>query len=140
MTEKPDLIIPTGIGGVGWFLVATGFEVSARMDGSLEYDLDTLNRLLQPSTIPLWIIPLILAVVLFYGQQSINSKYFLPLYVCSVPLVFYFFVLCFGLLDADNLREAGWIFNGPSPGEPWWHFWTLYRTLPFHPPPFFHAC
>ncbi|KOS16830.1 Uncharacterized protein ESCO_004757 [Escovopsis weberi] len=36
------------IGGIGWFLVATGFQVSARMHGNLEYNLETLQELMQP--------------------------------------------------------------------------------------------
>jgi len=101
----PRHILIGCIGGVGWFLVATGFEVSARMDGSLEYDLDTLKRLVQPDTLPLWIIPLILATVLFYGQSKVASKYFLPLYILAIPVIFYFFVLSslFTIISPDIL-------------------------------------
>lgn len=126
----PRHILIGCIGGVGWFLVATGFEVTARMDGSLNYDLDTLHRLTRADTVPLWILPLVLAVTLFYGQQKIRSKYFLPLYVCAIPLFFYFFVLALDAMDPDTLRSAGWIFKGPPSGEPWWYFWTLYRKRP----------
>ena len=66
----PRHILIGCIGGVGWFLVATGFEVTARMDGSLNYDLDTVRRLIRPDTVPLWIIPLFLSIILFYGQKS----------------------------------------------------------------------
>jgi sulfate permease, SulP family len=122
----PRHILIGCIGGVGWFLVATGFEVSARMDGSLEYDLDTLKRLVQPDTLPLWIIPLILATVLFYGQSKVASKYFLPLYILAIPVIFYFFVLSLDALDTDSLRGGGWIFEGPPADEPWWFFYTLF--------------
>jgi sulfate permease, SulP family len=122
----PRHILIGCIGGVGWFLVATGFEVSARMDGSLEYDLDTLRRLGQLDTIPLWCIPLGLAVVLFYLQQRISSKYLLPIFIIAIPCVFYFFVLSLDPLDIDTLRSSGWIFDGPPEGEPWWYFYTLY--------------
>lgn len=123
----PRHILIGCIGGVGWFLVATGFEVSARMDGSLEYDLDTLKRLVQPDTLPLWIIPLILATVLFYGQSKVASKYFLPLYILAIPVIFYFFVLSLDALDTDSLRGGGWIFEGPPADEPWWFFYTLFK-------------
>lgn len=144
----PRHILIGCIGGVGWFLVATGFEVTARMEGSLEYDLDTLKRLIQPDTIPLWIIPLILAIILFYGQTRITSKFFLPLYIIAIPVVFYFFVLSLDSLTPDALRRDGWIFEGPPAGEPWWYFYTLYSrsfssaiqrlftfiNAPFNPP------
>ncbi|KAM7224326.1 cyclic nucleotide-binding domain containing protein [Rhypophila decipiens] len=123
----PRHILIGCIGGVGWFLVATGFEVTARMDGSLEYDLDTLKRLVQADTVPLWIIPLILAIILFYCHSRIASKFFLPLYILTIPLVFYIFVLSLDSLSPEALRKTGWIFEGPAAGEPWWYFYTLYK-------------
>ncbi|KAK3501260.1 sulfate transporter family-domain-containing protein [Neurospora crassa] len=123
----PRHILIGCIGGVGWFLIATGFEVTARMDGSLNYDLDTLKRLIQPATIPLWTVPLGLAIILFYGQTKITSKYFLPLYILTIPALFYLVLLILGGPDQDTLQKHGWVFEGPPPGEPWWYFWTLYK-------------
>lgn len=125
----PRHILIGCIGGVGWFLVATGFEVTARMDGSLNYDLETLRKLFEADTVPLWTIPLGLAIILFYTQTRNLSKYFLPLYIIAIPIVFYFFVLSLDNLDPDTLRRQGWMFEGPPPGEPWWYFYTLYRKL-----------
>ncbi|KAK4229131.1 sulfate transporter family-domain-containing protein [Podospora fimiseda] len=123
----PRHILIGCIGGVGWFLVATGFEVTARMDGSLNYDLDTLKRLSQADTVPLWIIPFVLALLLFWGQSKITSKYFLPLYILVIPAAFYAFVSGIGALNPEKLRKGGWVFEGPPAGEPWWYFWTLYK-------------
>ncbi|KAK4154726.1 sulfate transporter family-domain-containing protein [Chaetomidium leptoderma] len=128
----PRHILIGCIGGVGWFLVATGFEVTARMDGSLNYDLDTLKHLMQADTVPLWIIPLTLAVILFYGQSKITSKYFLPLYILAIPAAFYALAAALSVLNADNLRDGGWIFEGPPAGEPWWYFYTLYKLNQVH--------
>jgi SulP family sulfate permease len=125
----PRHILIGCIGGVGWFLIATGFEVSARLDGSLEYNLDTLNKLTQSDTLLLWIIPLVLAIVLFYGQSKVRSKYFLPLFILAIPCIFYIIVLSIDALETDVLRDKGWIFEGPPPGEPWWYFYTLYRRF-----------
>lgn len=130
----PRHILIGCIGGVGWFLVATGFEVSARMSGSLEYDLETLRKLFSSDTVLLWLIPFILAIVLFYGQSKVASKYFLPLYIIAIPIFFYFFVTVIDSLHVDPLRENGWIFNGPPADEPWWYFWTLYSmSYPYLP-------
>lgn len=126
----PRHILIGCIGGVGWFLVATGFEVSARMSGSLEYDLETLRKLIQPDTVLLWVFPLVLAIFLFWGQSKVASKYFLPLYIIAIPIVFYFFVTVIDSLDVEPLRDNGWIFDGPPADEPWWYFWTLYSTYP----------
>ncbi|PHH67493.1 hypothetical protein CDD82_1424 [Ophiocordyceps australis] len=123
----PRHILIGCIGGVGWFLIATGFQVSARLEGSFEYDKDTLLRLTQPGTIPMWALPLFMAMLLFYGQAKIRSKYFLPLFILCIPLAFYLLVLCINGLDADMLRDRGWVFQGPPPGEPWWYFYTLYQ-------------
>ncbi|KAF7545542.1 hypothetical protein G7Z17_g9097 [Cylindrodendrum hubeiense] len=123
----PRHILIGCIGGVGWFLVATGFEVSARLDGSLEYNLETLKKLTDSATVPLWVTPLVLASILFYGQSKVTSKFFLPLYILAIPLVFYFFVTSLDVLDVDVLRDHGWIFQGPPSGEPWWYFYTLYK-------------
>ncbi|KAL6869267.1 hypothetical protein ACO1O0_000591 [Amphichorda felina] len=123
----PRHILIGCIGGVGWFLVATGFEVSARLEGSLEYNLDTLRELTRPETLPQWILPLVLAIVLFYGQAKVPSKYFLPLYILAIPVIFYLFVFSVDVLNPDTLRDAGWIFEGPPAGEPWWFFYTLFK-------------
>ncbi|KAK9439132.1 sulfate transporter family protein [Metarhizium brunneum] len=122
----PRHILIGCIGGVGWFLIATGFEVSARLDG-LEYNLDTLNKLTRSDTLLLWIFPLVLATFLFYGQSKIRSKYFLPLFILAIPLVFYIFVFSIDALEVGALRDKGWIFQGPPQGEPWWYFYTLYQ-------------
>ncbi|KAK9771345.1 putative Sulfate transporter family protein [Seiridium cardinale] len=122
----PRHILIGCIGGVGWFLIQTGFEVSARLE-EFQYDLDTLHRLGQPGTLPLWIIPLALAIILFGLQRKITSQYFLSVYILTIPFVFYFFVLSIDELVLENLRDHGWIFEAPNEGEPWYHFWTLYK-------------
>ncbi|KAH9902225.1 sulfate transporter family protein [Xylariomycetidae sp. FL2044] len=122
----PRHILIGCIGGVGWFLIATGFEVSARL-GEFNYDLNTGHKLIEPDTLPLWLIPLALAVVLFGLQRKITSRYFLPVYILCIPFVFYFFVLSLDSLQPENLRKSGWIFEAPEAGQPWWYFWTLYK-------------
>ncbi|CAK7206384.1 hypothetical protein SEUCBS139899_009176 [Sporothrix eucalyptigena] len=128
----PRHILIGCIGGVGWFLIATGFEVTARIEGSLEYDLATLHKLIQPDTIPLWIIPLTLAILLFWGQKHITNKYFLPLYIIAIPFLFYFFAFVGGSASPTNLRDGGWVFQGPPADEPWWYFYTLYKFDQVH--------
>ncbi|CAK7226141.1 hypothetical protein SCUCBS95973_006099 [Sporothrix curviconia] len=128
----PRHILIGCIGGVGWFLVATGFEVTARIEGSLEYDLATLHKLLQLDTIPLWITPLCLSILLFWGQKHITNKYFLPLYIIAIPFLFYFFAFVGGSASPSGLRHHGWVFEGPPADEPWWYFYTLYKFDQVH--------
>ncbi|RYO80188.1 hypothetical protein DL766_001285 [Monosporascus sp. MC13-8B] len=122
----PRHILIGCIGGVGWFLVTTGFEVSARLE-KFRYDLDTGRQLIQTDTLPLWLIPLALAILLFGAQKKISSQYFLSVYILLIPLIFYFFVLIIDGLEPGKLRQSGWIFDAPPAGEPWWYFWTLYK-------------
>lgn len=124
----PRHILIGCIGGVGWFLVATGVEVSARLDGNLEYNLSTLQKLVRLDTIFLWTIPLVLAVILMISQRWVTSSVFVPLYFLVIPTVFYFFVAAIPDLKVDRLRELGWIFAAPEAGKPWYSFYTLYGT------------
>ncbi|TGJ81782.1 hypothetical protein E0Z10_g6983 [Xylaria hypoxylon] len=122
----PRHILIGCIGGVGWFLIATGFEVSARL-GEFHYDLETARRLFETDTLPLWLIPLGLALLLFGLQRKITSRYFLPTYILCIPFVFYFVVLSLDSLSPEKLRQTGWIFEAPEAEQPWWYFWTLYK-------------
>ena len=124
----PRHILIGCIGGVGWFLVATGFEVSSRVD-DFKFDIDTFLRMWEPSTLGRWLTPLALAILLFYGQAKVASKYFLPMFILGIPLIFYLFVLSLDVLDIGTLRDEGWIFEGPPAGEPWWYFYTLYSKF-----------
>ncbi|KAI5808867.1 sulfate transporter family-domain-containing protein [Peziza echinospora] len=122
----PRHILLGCIGGVGWFLVATGIEVSARLDGNLSYNFETLQHLLQPATLILWTIPLSLAVSLmtlkhFFHHQFLDAAFFI-----SVLTVFYIVVAVVPQLTFAGLREAGWVFELPPDGVPFYHFYTLY--------------
>lgn len=125
----PRHILIGCIGGVGWFLVQTGFEVSSRLEGSFHYDISTLRMLFRPDTVPLWTIPLGLAIVLFVLSTSNKLKdnhYVLPVFICLEPAIFWFFVTVLDSLQPEPLREKGWIFEAPPAGESWWYFYTLF--------------
>ncbi|KAI9839937.1 MAG: hypothetical protein M1819_000129 [Sarea resinae] len=123
----PRHILIGCIGGVGWFLVATGLEVSARLDGNLEYNLVTLRKLFELDTVFLWLIPLLLAVLLITSQRFIKSPMLVPIYFLVIPAVFYFFVAVIPRLNLDDLRQMGWVFTKPEAGVPFYHFYTLYN-------------
>ena len=122
----PRHILIGCIGGVGWFLVATGLEVSARLEGNLEYNLATFQKLLRLDTIFLWTIPLLLAVLLMVAQRWVKHPLFVPCYFLVIPAVFYFFVAAIPNLQLDELRDLGWVFGKPAAGVPFYHFYTLY--------------
>ncbi|POS81506.1 sulfate transporter family protein [Diaporthe helianthi] len=131
----PRHILIGCIGGVGWFLVQTGFEVSARLEGSFHYDLDTLRLLFRANTVPLWTIPLGLAIMLYILSSTSKLKdnhYVLPIFICLEPAIFWFFVVVLDSLEPEPLRQKGWIFEAPPAGEPWWYFYTLFKFNLIH--------
>ncbi|CAZ82138.1 unnamed protein product [Tuber melanosporum] len=122
----PRHILVGCIGGVGWFLVATGLEVSARLDGNLNYNLEVLQLLVKPATLVLWTVPLFLAIILIIIQRFIKHPLIVPLYFLSIPAVFYLVVLAVPNLNIASLRDQGWVFELPQAGVPFYHFYTLY--------------
>lgn len=142
----PRHILIGCIGGVGWFLVATGLEVSARLDGNLNYDLPTLEKLFQADTVALWLVPLSLALFLFLIKHFVKHPLIDATYFLSIIAIFYFFVAAIDQLELPDLRNKGWVFKAPDAGVPFYHFYTLYGKSLCHPPPFsltgcrFHSC
>ena len=122
----PRHILIGCIGGVGWFLVATGVEVSAGLKGNLEYNFETLQHLFQADTIALWIIPLALSITLFIVKKWVKHSLTDAAWFVSIILVFYLVIAAIPNLSISDLRGTGWVFEAPAAGVPWWHFYTLY--------------
>lgn len=125
----PRHILIGCIGGVGYFLLQTGVEVSARLPGSLEYTLGTLQKLFQLDTFPLWMIPLFLAIGLLVLKRFVRSNFLVGAYFVAVAVVFYIVILS-AKISMDTLRQGGWVFDAPSSNNPWYHFYTLYGRSP----------
>lgn len=124
----PRSILTGCIGGVGIFLFNTGIEVSARLDGNLEFTLPVLHKLTNPDTIFLWLLPFLLAVILLCIRHFISHPAVLPAYFISITAIFYFFVLVIPSITLDNLRQKGWVFEKPELGVPFYNFYTYYGT------------
>lgn len=122
----PSHILMGCIGGVGWFLVATGLEVSARLEGNLEYNLITLRKLFEVDTLFLWTIPLVLAIVLLFVKRWLKHSLTDATYFLSIIAIFYFFVAAIPDLQLPELRAKGWVFDAPEAGIPFYHFYSLY--------------
>jgi SulP family sulfate permease len=121
----PRHILIGCIGGVGYFLLQTGVEVSARLPGTLEYNVGTLQKLFQLDTFPLWMIPLFLAVALLVMKRFIRSNFLVGAYFIGVGVIFYIVILS-ARVSMDTLHRKGWVFDAPSSNNPWYHFYTLY--------------
>lgn len=121
----PRHILIGCIGGVGFFLMQTGVEVSARLSGSLELNGPTLQKLFHMDTFLLWMIPLFLAIAFLVLKRFVRSNFLVGGYFVTVGVVFY--IVKFGArVSMDTLRSRGWVFDAPSSSNPWYHFYTLY--------------
>ncbi|KAF7726256.1 hypothetical protein EC973_008966 [Apophysomyces ossiformis] len=122
----PRHILVGTIGGVGWFLVATGIEVSGRLDEDLTYTIPMFKKIfLDTHTFALWSTALGMAILLRIIQHRITSPLVVPLFFLVLPVVF-FIVIAIAGLDINQVRDAGWIFPLVESDLPFWHFYTYY--------------
>lgn len=106
--------------------MATGIEVSARLDGNLGYNLDTLKLILEPNMLAHWGLPLLLAILLTTLKHFIRHQLLDAFFFITILCLFYITVVSLPNLDFPHLREGGWVFEQPPAGVPFWHFYTLY--------------
>ncbi|KAL2865506.1 sulfate transporter family protein [Aspergillus lucknowensis] len=121
----PRHILIGCIGGVGFFLILTGLEVSARLPGSFEFNIPTMQELFRLGTVPLWITPLSLAIGLLVLKRFVRSNFLVGAYFIVVALIFYI-IKFIARIPLMSLRNSGWVFDAPSASNPWYHFYTLY--------------
>lgn len=122
----PRHILIGCIGGVGFFLFVTGIEVSARIEGNLNYDLATLQKLFSADTWYLWTIPLVLAISIMLMQRMVKSPFVLPAFFVLIFATFYVFVKGIFHVDLEDARNAGWIFEQPEAGVKFYRFYSYF--------------
>lgn len=126
----PRHILIGCIGGVGFFLFVTGIEVSARIEGNLNYDLETLQKLFSSDTWYLWILPLALAIMIMVLSRVIKNPtvkpYVLPAFFITVFAIFYIIVKGILHKDLGDVRNAGWIFEQPEAGVKFYRFYSYF--------------
>lgn len=122
----PRHILIGCIGGVGFFLCVTGIEVSARIEGNLNYDLVTLQKLFSSGTWYLWIIPLVLAISIMLMQRMVKSPFVLPAFFILIFTTFYVLVKGIFHVDLEDARNAGWIFEQPEAGVKFYRFYSYF--------------
>ncbi|KAH7095534.1 sulfate transporter family-domain-containing protein [Paraphoma chrysanthemicola] len=123
----PRHILIGCIGGVGFFLVVTGIEVSARIEGNLNYDLATLQKLFSADTWYLWALPLFLAISIMLLQRMIKSPFVLPAFFILIFATFYTIVKGIFRMDLEVVRNAGWIFEQPEAGVQFYRFYSYFK-------------
>ncbi|KAG5421096.1 hypothetical protein I9W82_000186 [Candida metapsilosis] len=124
----PRHILVGCIGGVGYFLVATGIEVSSRLEGGLTYNYETFKYLFyNPTTLLEWTLPLVLALILILLQHRIHNSLLVPLYFIAVFAIFHLIVLLIPSWSLDDARKMGWVFPAVEDDQPWFEFYELYK-------------
>ncbi|KAI9486113.1 MAG: sulfate transporter family-domain-containing protein [Benjaminiella poitrasii] len=123
----PRHILVGTIGGVGWFLVATGIEVAGRLDKNLVYTIPMFKKIfLDGHTFSLWFSAFAVALLLRLLQARITSPLVVPAFFMLLPVVFY--VIVFALhLDVNDVRNQGWIFPLVESNTPFWHFYSYFK-------------
>lgn len=122
----PRHILIGCVGGVGFFLFVTGIEVSARLSGNLDYDIETGRALIAKDTIALWTIPLALSIALLIILRFNRAPYVVPGFFIAVAVVFYIVVTAVTSFNIPLARENGWIFSAPAAGKPFYNFYSYY--------------
>ncbi|KAM0723209.1 hypothetical protein Q7P37_001409 [Cladosporium fusiforme] len=123
----PHSILTGCIGGVGVFLFITGIEVSARLDGNLELTAEVLHKLFSADTVPLWIPPLVLAIILLVIKHFYDRPWLVPAYYIAITAIFYIVTTSVPSINMENLRAGGWVFEAPAAGVPFYNFYSHYK-------------
>ncbi|BGP28971.1 hypothetical protein JCM10296v2_000707 [Rhodotorula toruloides] len=121
----PRHILVGTIGGVGAFLFVTGLQVSARLEDADAFSLELARRFFESDVLPLWTIPLALAIILRLVTARYNHPLIFPSYFLAIPLVFYI-VTAAARIPVEELREKGWVFELEGVDNKWYEFWTLF--------------
>lgn len=122
----PRHILIGCIGGVGYFLVITGIEVSSKL-GGFEYNLPYLKELFTVGTFLKWFLPVILTAGLLALQHYNHNSLILPSYFILVFVITHILIIIVPTWDLESSREAGYMFSaGPNANAPWYEFYTLY--------------
>ncbi|ODV79889.1 sulfate transporter Sulfate/bicarbonate/oxalate exchanger SAT-1 and related transporter [Suhomyces tanzawaensis NRRL Y-17324] len=124
----PRHILVGCIGGVGYFLVATGIEVSSRLEGGLEYNYETFKYLFYNHiTVLEWTMPLVLTVLLIGLQHKYHNSLLVPLFFIAVFIAFHLIVLIVPSWNLNMARQYGWVFPAVEGNQPWYGFYSLYK-------------
>lgn len=124
----PRHILVGCIGGVGYFLVVTGIEVSSRLEGGLNYNWPTMTFLFGDFlTLLQWTIPLLLTVILILLHQKIHHSLLVPIYFIGVFAAFHIIVAAVSGWNLDTARDYGWVFPAVETKEPWYSHYSLFK-------------
>lgn len=124
----PRHILVGCIGGVGYFLVVTGVEVSSRLEGGLRYNWETLTFLFGSyETLLQWTVPLLLTVILILLHHKIHNSLLVPMYFIAVFVSFHVIVAAVSGFNLEKARNSGWVFPAVENKEPWYAHYKYFK-------------
>ncbi|CDZ96940.1 vacuole protein [Phaffia rhodozyma] len=129
----PRSILIGAIGGVGVFLIETGLEVAAGIEGEgIDFTHNTYVQLFGSAhNVLLWAIPLFLALFLRLISLRYTHELVFPAYFLVVPIIFYIVIAIIGV-DFETLRKNRWVFEVGQVKEPWYTFYSYYDFRQVH--------
>lgn len=128
----PRHILIGCIGGVGYFLVITGLEVTTRV-AKVEYTWSFLSNLFTNVDVLLkWLTPMLLTVMLVITQMYFQNSLVLPTFYIATLITFHFIVAIVPSISLTKLRELGWIFPVGSSKENWYDYYKLFKIHKVH--------
>ncbi|EDO15931.1 hypothetical protein Kpol_480p18 [Vanderwaltozyma polyspora DSM 70294] len=128
----PRHILIGCIGGVGYFLIITGIEVSTRI-GKFEYNWEFLLSLLTNlDTLGKWLLPTLLTLSLILIQRQVQNSLVLPSFYILTIILFHFIVAILPNLSLDHLRENGWIFPVTDSKNSWYDHYKYFNLHDIH--------
>lgn len=127
----PRHILIGCIGGVGYFLVITGIEISSRL-GAFEYNWGYLSTLLQGENLIKTLTPILLTAGLVVLQHYNHNSLILPSYFIAVFVLTHILIILIPSWDLPSSRKHGYMFSSGSNGESstneaWYEFYKLYN-------------
>lgn len=128
----PRHILIGCIGGVGYFLIITGIEVTTRV-AKFEYSWPFFSGLFTNyDTLAKWLLPVLLTVVLIGTQRYFKNSLVLPSFYILTLVLFHFIVAIIPTLSLDALRQAGWIFPIANSDSKWYDHYRLFNVHKVH--------
>ena len=104
----PRHVIVGCIGGVGIFVLKTGFEVSTSLTWT--WDSEALTAFGASDVAPLWLVSCAYEVGLRILMSVFDASILPPFYFVMIPPTFYVFLFIFGF-STTSAHEAGWFFG-----------------------------
>ncbi|CCH60241.1 hypothetical protein TBLA_0C04440 [Henningerozyma blattae CBS 6284] len=128
----PRHILIGCIGGVGYFLIVTGIEVTTRVK-KLEYSLEfLLSVITNMSTLFKLVLPISLSVLLNILQKIYSHSLLLPSFYIITFIAFHFIVALVPNLSLDSLRATGWIFPVAESSDTWYSHYKYFNFFNCH--------